>query len=49
MGGTRKRHEEMRDTYKIYGWETLRKEPFGKIRREWEDNIKIELSRLVSL
>jgi hypothetical protein len=42
MGGEYRAHVEMRNEYTIFVWEPEGKRPLGKLRRRWEDNIKMD-------
>ena len=44
MGGARM--EEGRSVHKVFGGENWGKEPLGRPRRRWEDNIKMDLEEV---
>jgi hypothetical protein len=46
MGGACSAYGERRDVYKVLVRQHEGKRPFGKPRRRWEDNIKIELQEV---
>jgi len=37
---------ERRDAYSVLEWRPDGKRPFGRTRRKWEDNIKIDLKEV---
>jgi hypothetical protein len=43
MGGQVARFGERRDVYRVLRWKPEGKKPFGRPRRRWEDNIKMDI------
>ena len=46
MGGARSTNGEKRGAYKVLIGKPERKRPFGRPRRRWEDNIKMDLQEV---
>ena len=43
MSGACNTHGERRGVHKVLVWKFKRKRPLGRLRRRWEDNIKMGL------
>ena len=43
MGGVRSTYGERRGVYRVLVVKPVGKRPFGRPRRRWEDNIKMDL------
>ena len=46
IGGTCSAHGERRGVYRVLVGKPLGKRPFGRPRRRWEDNIKMDLQKV---
>ena len=46
MDGACRRYRERKDVCRVLGRKSVGQRPFGRLRRGWEDNIKMDLQEV---